>query len=169
MNSKYDLIPREKCAYNWWHGLQWHQWHHMQTEIWRISRFSKYPVDSSLAQRWSKMFRCLRNRAERSSVCRVSTYNNRLISFSNVSLTIRRPCSHFLQNLFKPDHLAKEGIEAIAAESQHERYIYSVYVWLPSVYITPRWSQSLIIYFRINVLTISDLVFSSISNTKCKQ
>ena len=144
----------------------------MQTEIWRISRFSKYPVDSSLAQRWSKMFRCLRNRADRSwgkLVCRVSTYNNRLISFSNVSLTIRRPCSHFLQNLFKPDHVAKEGIEAIAAESQQERYIYSVHVWLPSVYITPRWSQSLIIYFRINVLTISDLVFSSIINTKCKQ
>ena len=51
-------------------------------------------------------------------VCRVSTYNNRLISYSNVSLTIRRLCSHFLQNLFKPDLLAKEDIEAIAAESQ---------------------------------------------------
>ena len=28
----------------------------MQTEVWRISRFWKYPVDSSLAQRLSKMF-----------------------------------------------------------------------------------------------------------------
>ena len=119
-----------------------------------------------------EMFRCLRNRADRSwgkLICRVSTHNNRLISFSNVSLTIRWPCSHFLQNSFKPDHLAKEDIEAIAAESQQERYIYSVHVWLPSVYIKPWWSQSLIIYFRINMLTISDLVFSSISNTKCKQ
>ena len=43
-------------------------------------------------------------------------------------LTIRRPCLHFLQNLYKPDHPAKEGIEAIAVESQQERCIYSIHV-----------------------------------------
>ena len=135
----------------------------------KISRRFKFSAEMIENVQWGWHQILWADRSWGKLICRVSTYNNRLISFSNVSLTIRRPCSHFLQNLFKPDHLAKEGIEAIAAESQQERYIYSVHVWLPSVYITPRWSQSLIIYFRINVLTISDLVFSSISNTKCKQ
>ena len=94
---------------------------------------------------------------------------NRLISFSNFSQIIRRLCSLLLLNVYKPGPLAKKSIEAIAPESPRERYIYSVPVWLPSVYILPRWIQSMIIYLGMNVLTIGELVFSGIDNTKCKK
>ena len=122
---------------------------------------------------WNQNFvRCLRNRADGGwgkLICRVSSYGNRLISFSNFSQTIRRLCSLLLLNVYKPGLLAKKSIEAIAPESPRERYIYSVPVWLPSVYILPRWIQSMIIYLGMNVLTIGELVFSGIGNTKCKQ
>ena len=35
--------------------------------------------------------------------------------------------------------------------------------------ILPRWIQSMIKYLSMNVLTIGDLIFSSVSNTKYKQ
>ena len=116
--------------------------------------------------------RCLRNRADGGwgkLICRVSSYGNRLISFSNFSQTICRLCSLLWLNVYKPGLLAKKIIKAIALESPKERYIYSVIVWLPSVYILPRWIQSMIIYLGMNVLTIGELVFSGIGNTKCKQ
>ena len=99
---------------------------------------------------WHKNFvRCLRNRADgrwRKLICRVSSYNNGSCPFHNLpqpSVDRFRP---FLPNVYKPDLLAKVSIEAIAAESPKERHIYSVHVWLPSVYILPRWIQSMITY-----------------------
>ena len=66
----------------------------MQTKIWYNQRSSKYPIDFNLAQKQSKMFngveRCLRNRADGSwarLICRVSNYDNRLISFVDFSPT----------------------------------------------------------------------------------
>ena len=75
------------------------------------------------------------------------------------SSTIRRPCSLSLPNVYKPDLLSKESIESVAARSPQERYIYSVLAWLLSLHTLPRWIQSIIIYLRMNVLTIDDLVF----------
>lgn len=90
----------------------------------------KYPVDSNLAQRWSKIGwnqNCvwyLRNRAGGSwgeLFCRVSSYDNRLMSFSNFSST----CSLFLPNLYKPDLFSRVFLELVAAASPDTFTVYT--------------------------------------------
>ena len=122
---------------------------------------------------WNRSFiRCLRKRTDRSRgklIFRASSYDNRFISFSKFSSTIRRPCLIFLPNVHNLTFSQRKAFSQSQRNPRKKDTFLSAHVWLPSAHILPRWIQGMIKYWRINVLTIGDLVFSSICNTKCKQ
>ena len=122
----------------------------LQIAVFKISHKFQFSAETVENVQWSwnqNFLRCLRNRADGSwgkLICRASSYDNRLISFSNFSPTIGRPCLLFLPSVYKPDLLAKGSVGSVVAESPQERHICSVHVWLSLVYILRRWIQSII-------------------------
>ena len=148
----------------------------VQIAVPKISRkfqLSKKKTVENVQWGWNRSFiRSWRKRTDGSRgklIFRASSYDNRLISFSNFSSTIRRPCLIFLPNVNNLTFSQRKAFSQSQRNPRKKDTFLSTHVWLPSAHILPRWIQGMIGYWRINVLTIGDLIFRSICNTKCKQ
>ena len=142
----------------------------VQKAVPKISRRFQFSAEivENIQWGWSlNSVRCLRNMTVGSwgkLVFRVSSHDNRLISFSNFFLhpsvySVRFSCQIYT-NL-----TLQRKVLSLSQRNPRKKDTF----WLPSVSTLPRWFQSMSKYFMMNVLTTGVLVFSSISNTTRKQ
>ena len=119
----------------------------------------------------SKFLRCLIwNRSDGRLIYRVSSYDNRLISFSKFSPTHPSTLFTFSCQMYTDlTFFQRIALKQLERSPHTKRYIYSVHVLGPLVHISQGLINSKYDDQRRNVLTIGDMVLSSISNTKSKQ